>query len=98
MKPLLHRIILKLDSVEEVTESGIIIAHDTLKKERKAVETGTVVAIGPTAFKDYGGDGDTIKVGQKVLIARYSGKEIQSKDGEDLVVVNDDDVLVILGD
>ena len=98
MKPLLHRIILKLDSVEEVTESGIIIASDTLKKERKAVETAIVVSIGPTAFKDYGGDENTVKVGQKVVIARYSGKEIKGTDGEEYVVVNDEDLLVILGD
>ena len=98
MKPLLHRVILKLDPIEEVTESGIIIASDTLKKERKAVETATVVAIGPTAFKDLGGDADTVKVGQKVVIARYSGKELQGKDGDEFVVVNDEDILVILGD
>jgi len=55
LKPVLHRIILKLDEVEEVTKSGIIISKDLVKKERKAVETGVVVAIGETAFKDYGG-------------------------------------------
>ena len=44
LKPVLHRILLKLDEVEEVTKSGIIISKDLVKKERKAVETGTVVA------------------------------------------------------
>lgn len=97
VKPILHRLLLKLDEIEEVTASGIIISKDLIKKERKAVETGTVVSIGDTAFKDYGGDCDTIKVGDRVVIAQYSGKEI--KDGEDVfVVVNDEDVLVKLGD
>lgn len=96
LKPVLHRIILKLDEVEEVTKSGIIISKDLVKKERKAVETGVVVAIGETAFKDYGGSPDsTIKIGDKVLIAQYSGKEVKDEDDQHFVVVNDEDILVI---
>ena len=71
--PVLHRIILKLDSIEEVTASGIVIPKDLIEKERKAVEIGTVVSIGETAFKDYGGSIDTIKIGDRVIIAKYSG-------------------------
>ena len=68
LKPILHRLILKLDDVEEVTESGIIISKDLIKKERKAVELATVIAVGDTAFKDYGGDLDTVKIGDRVVI------------------------------
>ena len=96
VKPILHRILLKLDNIETKTESGIIIAMDE-KRERKAVEVGTVVSIGETAFKDYGGAPDMIKIGDRVVIARYSGKEI--KDGDiEYVVVNDEDILVKLGE
>jgi chaperonin GroES len=95
LKPVLHRILLKLDDVEEVTKSGIIISKDLIKKERKAVEKGTVVAIGDTCFKDYGGSIDTVKVGDRVLIAQYSGKEIKDDDDTVYVVVNDEDILVI---
>ena len=93
IKPVLHRILIKLDGVEEVTKGGIIIANDLIKKERKAVEKGTVVAIGETAFKDYGGDEDTVKVGDRVLIAQYSGKDVDKENN--IVVVNDVDILVI---
>ena len=68
IKPVLHRILVQLEDIDEVTESGIIIAKELIKKERKAVEKGTVLAIGDTAFKDYGGSHDTVKVGDKVLI------------------------------
>lgn len=94
--PVLHRIILKLDTVEEVTKSGIIIASDLIKKERKAVETATVISIGDTAFKDYGGDATTAKVGDRVIIAKYSGKEVKDIDGLEYVVVNDEDILVVI--
>ena len=98
LKPVLHRIILKLDDVEEVTESGIIIASELIKKERKAVEVGTVVSIGDTSFKDYGGGDNTISVGDRVIIAQYSGKTVKDVDGTEYVVVNDEDILVIIKD
>ena len=98
LKPVLHRILLKLDNVEEVTESGIIISKDLVKKERKAVEKGVVVAIGETAFKDYGGDAGTLAVGDRVIIAQYSGKEVKDLDDTEYVVCNDEDILVILKD
>lgn len=96
LTPVLHRIILKLDSIEEVTASGIVIPKDLIEKERKAVEIGTVVSIGETAFKDYGGSIDTIKIGDRVIIAKYSGKEIKDVDDTQYVVVNDEDILVII--
>lgn len=92
--PLLHRILLKLDDVEKKTESGIVIPEMVTERERKAIEIGTVVAIGPTAFKDFGGAEDTLSIGDKVIIARYSGKEVKDKD-EAFIVVNDEDILCI---
>ena len=97
LKPVLHRIILKLDTVEETTASGIVIPKELIKKERKAVEIGTVISIGSTAFRDYGGDSDTVAVGDRVIIAQYSGKAVTDTDGNELVVINDEDILVIIG-
>jgi len=96
LKPILHRLIVKLDSLEEVTASGIVLPKDLIKKERKAIEIGTVISIGETCFKDYGGDLDTVSIGDRVVIAQYSGKEIDDIDGTTYVVINDQDVLVIL--
>ena len=98
LTPVLHRILLKLDPQEEMTASGIVIPKELLKKERKAIEVATVVSIGETAFQDYGGGKNTIAVGDRVIIAQYSGKEVKDNDGTVYVVVNDEDVLVILGE
>lgn len=96
--PILHRLILKLDSQEEVSAGGIVLPKDLLKKERKAIEIATVVSIGETAFKDYGGSENTVSVGDRVIIAQYSGKEVKDNDGTIYIVCNDEDVLVILGE
>jgi len=92
--PLLHRILLKLDDVEKKTASGIVIPESVTEKERKAVEIGVVISIGETAFKDYGGNESTLAVGDRVIIARYSGKEIQDNDVK-YIIVNDEDILCI---
>lgn len=92
--PLLHRIVIKLDPVEDVSAGGIVIPKQITDKERKAIEIGEVISIGPTAFKDYGGGTDTISIGDRVIIARYSGKEV-TDDNVKYVIVNDEDVLCI---
>ncbi len=92
---LLHHILVKLDDIETKTQSGIILAVDE-KKERKAVEYGTVVQIGPTAFLDYGRSPDILKEGDRISLNRYSGKSVVDSDGSEYVVVNDQDVLCIV--
>ena len=95
LTPLLHRIIIKLDSIEEVTASGIVIPKDLIKKERKAVEVATVVSVGKTCFETYGGNNTTVKAGDRVVIAKYSSVEIP---GTEYAVINDEDVLVLFGE
>lgn len=90
--PILHRIVVKPDNVETVTEGGIILAVNE-KREQQAQEIGTVVSIGPTAFVHYGGSPTDLKVGDKVAYARYAGKVME---GTELVILNDEDIVAIL--
>ena len=95
VKLLLHHLLVKLDEPELKTSSGIILALDE-KKERKAVEYGTVVQVGPTAFIDYGRSPDIVKVGDRISLNRYAGKSIVDVDEQEYVLVNDQDVLCII--
>lgn len=91
--PLLHTILIKPDDVETKTEGGIIIPDMVTDKERKAVEYGVVVTVGPRAFIDYGRDPDILKGGDRVSFARYSGKVVRDVDDVEYVLVNDIDIL-----
>jgi len=94
IKLLTHHVLIKLDDPEVKTESGIILAVDE-KRERKAVEYGTVLQIGPTAFQELGLSLCPLSIGDHVCILRYSGKSV--KDGEDeFLIVNDEDILCIV--
>lgn len=98
IKPLLHTVLIKPDEVETKTTGGIIIPDMVTDKERKAVEYGTVVLVGPRAFIDYGRDPTILKGGDRISFARYSGKVIKDVDGIEYVLVNDIDILAQIGD
>ena len=91
--PLLHTVLIKPDEVETKTASGIVIPDLVTEKERKAMEYGTVVTVGPRAFIDYGRDPTILKGGDRVSFARYSGKVIKDTDDVEYVLVNDVDIL-----
>ena len=101
IKILLHHILVKLDDATEADQDlkrakavGIILELD--KREQAAVEYGTVVKIGPTAFKDLGRDPTILKEGDRISFARYSGKSLKDSDGTEYLLLNDQDVLVVI--
>lgn len=93
--PLLHTILIKPDETETKTEGGIIIPDLVSDRERKAVEVGTVVTVGPRCFIDYGRSPDILSKGDRVTFSRYAGKEVTEGDNTYLLV-NDIDILAVI--
>lgn len=90
MKPVLHRLLIKVDPVEKKTASGLILAVNE-RSEKKAAVTGTVVAIGKTAFLSFGSSAEQegIFPGTRVQYAKFAGAEIDEKH----IWLNDEDIL-----
>ena len=92
IRPLQDRVILKRVKEEEKTKGGIIIP-DTAKE--KPIE-GEVVAVGNGKVMD---DGNVkkldVKVGDRVLFGKYSGTEVKL-DGEERLIVREEDILAVL--
>ena len=104
IKPLLHRIIVKQQKLNEAHKDyqraeslGIIIPeHEDTKRAQAGVDKGTVVAIGPTAYRDFNVD-VPVNVGDVVAFARFSGKTIVDPEtDEEYVALNDEDIVAIL--
>ncbi|MCB0638012.1 MAG: co-chaperone GroES [Lewinella sp.] len=87
MKPINDRVVIKPSAAEETTKGGIIIPDTAKEKPQR----GEVVAVGP------GKDGNlmTVAVGDVVLYGKYAGQEINYQ-GEDYIIMREDDILVIL--
>lgn len=92
--PLLHRVIVQPDNVETVTPGGIVLAIDP-KKERTHVETGKVVSIGETVFKEFKAEVVPV-VGDRVYYAKYAGKIIKDTDNVEYLALNDDDLIAVI--
>ena len=102
--PLLHRIIVKQRKLEEVDQTlkraraaGIVIAdHSDTTRAQAGVDKGIVIAVGPTAYRDFNVE-SPIKVGDIVVFAKFSGKVIQDpEDEQEYVALNDEDIVAIL--
>ena len=92
IRPVGDRVVVKPAGKEEVTKSGIVIP-DTAKEKP---QEGEVIAVGAGKLLDSGERGAMeVKVGDKVLFAKYGGTEFKL-DGEDLLVLRESDILAIL--
>ena len=92
IRPLQDRIVVKRLEGESVTKGGIIIP-DTAKE--KPIQ-GRVIAVGNgKILKDGKIRPLDVKVGDVILFGKYSGNEVKL-DGEDHVLIREDDVLAVL--
>jgi chaperonin GroES len=93
LKPLGDRLLIKPLEQEEKTASGIILPETAKEKPQE----GEVLAAGPGARKE---DGERIemdvKVGDRVLYAKYAGTEIKM-DGQKYLILRESDILAIVG-
>jgi chaperonin GroES len=92
-KPLQDRVVVRRVKEEEKTPGGIIIP-DTAKE--KPIE-GKVIAVGAGKIgKDGAVRALDVKPGDRVLIGKYAGTEFKV-DGEEHVLVREEDILAVLG-
>ena len=94
IRPLHDRVVVKRIEEKETVLGGIIIP-DTAKEKP---QEGEVMAVGQGKRLD---DGKLcpldVKVGDRILIGKYSGSEIKL-DGEELVIIREDEVLGVIED
>jgi len=84
------------DPVGEKTIGGIIIPETIREKDQQAATTGTLIAVGLSAWKDLDDGLPWAEAGQRVSYARYAGVAMTGKDSKDYVLINDNDVLARL--
>ena len=93
IQPLSDRVVIKPLEAESKTKGGIVLP-DTAKEKP---QEGKVVAVGKGKALENGTvQALELKVGDKVLYAKYSGNEITTKDGEELLIMREEDILAII--
>ncbi len=90
-RPLHDRVLLKRVTSEARSAGGLFIPDSAKEKPQEAL----VVAVGPGKRTDNGLREPSVKTGDKVLFGKYVGDEIKL-DGEEHIILRDEDILAIL--
>lgn len=92
IRPLHDRVIIRRKEEERTSPGGIVIpdsaAEKPIRGEVTAVGKGKILEDGQVRPLD-------VKVGDHVLFGKYSGTEVKVE-GEDLLVMREDDVMAVV--
>ncbi|MBR4909896.1 MAG: co-chaperone GroES [Clostridia bacterium] len=91
LKPLADNVVIKLTEAEQTTKSGIVLTSASKEKPQIA----EVVAVGPGGIVDGKEVAMTVKVGQKVVAAKYAGTDIKIGE-EEYTILHLSDILAIV--
>ncbi len=91
LKPLGDRVVLRFTEVEETSKGGIILAASAQEKPQVA----EILAVGPGGVVDGKEIKMEVKVGDKVILSKYSGTEVKLGKDE-YVIAKQSDILAIV--
>ena len=89
--PLGDRVVLKQLEAEQTTKSGIVLPGQEKEKPQQA----EVIAVGPGGVVDGKEIKMQVKEGQKVIYSKYAGTNVKL-DGEEYIIVKQDDILAVV--
>ncbi|MDP2927487.1 MAG: co-chaperone GroES [Candidatus Omnitrophota bacterium] len=93
IKPLGDRIVVKPLEAEKKSKGGIVLPDSAKEKPQEA----KVVAVGKGKVLESGAvQTPEVKVGDKVIFGKYSGNEFITKEGEELLILREEDILAII--
>jgi chaperonin GroES len=84
IQPLFDKVLIQPEKAEEKTASGIYIP-DTAKQDKP--QFGEIIAIGEKV--------NMVKIGQKVVFAKYGPVEL-TLEGQEYLIVKEEDILATL--
>lgn len=94
LRPLGDRVLIEPAEQEETFAGGQLVLPETAKEKP---QQGNILAVGEGRRDD---DGERIpmdvKVGDRILFAKYAGTEIKI-DGKKLLIMKESDILAIVG-
>jgi len=91
LKPLGDRVVVKTIEEEEKTAGGIVLPDTAKEKPQK----GEVIAVGTGKLLDNGERvALEVKVGDKVIFAKYGGTEVKV-DGKEYLILRESDILAV---
>lgn len=95
----LWRVLIEPYMPPEMTEGGIALANQALEDSRMLTNFGKLVGIGDQAFKaERYATAQNPELGDWVIFASSAGVKLRMKNGRQLLVMNDDNILGVVSD
>jgi|TARA_B110001454_G_scaffold144126_1_gene133798 chaperonin GroES len=92
-RPLGDRVLVRRTDEEQTSEGGIVLPGSAAEKPSQ----GEVIAVGPGKSLENGElQAVTVKEGDLVVFGQYAGSNTVKVDGDELVVLNEQDILGVL--
>jgi co-chaperonin GroES (HSP10) len=100
IQPMEYNVLVLPKEVETKTKGGLILADQTVEKEKFGRMEGTLVAVSPLAFNfdDWPSDARKPQVGDRVLFSKYNATEIMGRDGAHYWIMKDRSIAGIMID
>lgn len=93
IRPLHDRVVVRRKEEEKTTAGGIVLPGTAKEKPNK----GEVVAVGSGRVLD---NGDVrpidVKVGDKVVFGKYAGTDTIEVNGEELIILSENDIKAVI--
>jgi chaperonin GroES len=94
LQPLGDRVVVQRESSEEKTSGGIVLPDSAKEKPQR----GVIVSVGSGKLLDNGQRGTLqVKPGDRVVFTSWAGETFKV-DGEELLLMREEDILAILDD
>ncbi len=99
-----HKLLIKPNLIDDEIREGALAGFqyqgEEHKREKAGTETGTIIGVGPMAWRAYdGGEKDWkpwASIGDEVYFARHAGRFIVLDDETWVMVILDDDVQAVI--
>ncbi|KIF63892.1 MULTISPECIES: co-chaperone GroES [Pseudomonas] len=92
LRPLHDRVVIRRSEEEKKTAGGIVLPGSAAEKANH----GEILAVGPGKRERGEVHALSVKVGDKVVFGPYSGSNTVKVDGEDLLVMSENEILAVI--
>lgn len=94
LNPTGHHVVVKVEEASEKTAGGIIVPIQAREKRMNEGNVGTLIAVGPQAWKAFADGEPWAKVGDRVLCIKYAGVALDK--APNIRLMNDEDILAVI--
>ena len=94
LAPTGHHILVEVEQPKEKTTGGLYLPEMAKEKRMAEGRVGTLIAVGPQAWKAFADGEPWAKVGDRVLCIQHAGVALEAS--PNLRLMNDEDVLAVV--